>query len=402
MSAHTRNISVASPFTLSQTDQIPFFFCAIPYHLIDDEVFPQLKGNHIKLLLVIDRYRNLKLKQKKFDHLLLSGWTIAVSQQVLADRCGVKRPTINNLVEELIGLGLLEKQLDDKSGRYRYRLTAYKVTSEEVKKMRYQHEMDTEETLGASEVQRLQQEVGALKQRIEADIQPQQDEELIEVTPVCQGIEQGGVKPSDTLIDKLKDINITSSSTLIDNPEIQQQLEFDQRASGSSVTPHNASYDDDVRELTEYWYLHKKARCYGSHHQYRLHNFKGCVAALVSDYNLDRQQAVEVLKVCIKLHIDTPDTPNWYIKHHQGLEYLNMAMAQVTDNPARADGSSIHQQAKQQLHQYIRTYIQPLLRAGKPLDLKDILHHVNIRKPKLVQQIGEQQVQHMVQRVLQS
>ena len=25
--------------------------------------------------------------------------------------CGVKKPTINNLVEELIGLGLLEKQL---------------------------------------------------------------------------------------------------------------------------------------------------------------------------------------------------------------------------------------------------------------------------------------------------
>ena len=143
---HTQDVSV-SPFTLSQTDQIPFFFCAIPYHLIDDEVFPQLKGNHIKLLLVIDRYRNLKLKQRKFDHLLLSGWTIPVSQQVLADRCGVKRPTINNLVEELIGLGLLEKQLDEKSGRYRYRLTAYKVTSEQVKKMRYQHEMDTEETL---------------------------------------------------------------------------------------------------------------------------------------------------------------------------------------------------------------------------------------------------------------
>ena len=152
MSAHTQNVSVSSPFTLSQTDQIPFFFCAIPYHLIDDEVFPQLKGNHIKLLLVIDRYRNLRSKQKRFDQQLLSGWTIPVSQQVLADRCGVKRPTINNLVEELIGLGLLEKQLDDKSGRYRYRLTAYKVTSEEVKKMRYQHEMDTEETLDTQEV----------------------------------------------------------------------------------------------------------------------------------------------------------------------------------------------------------------------------------------------------------
>ena len=85
---------------------------------------------------------------------------------------------------------------------------------------------------------------------------------------------------------------------------------------------------------------------------------------------------------------------------YQGLEYLNMAMAQVTDNPALADGSSIHQQAKQQLHQYLRTNIQPLIRAGKPLDLKDILDHVTIRKPNLVQQIGKQQVQHMAQMLL--
>ena len=93
---------------------------------------------------------------------------------------------------------------------------------------------------------------------------------------------------------------------------------------------------------------------------------------------------------------------DFFVSHHQGLEYLNMAMAQVTDNPALAEGSSIHQEAKQQLHQYLRTYIQPLLRAGKPLDLKDILHHVTIRKPKLVQQLGRQQVQHMAQLVLES
>ena len=79
-----------------------------------------------------------------------------------------------------------------------------------------------------------------------------------------------------------------------------------------------------------------------------------------------------------------------------------MAMAQVTDNPAIADGSSIHQDAKQQLHSYLLTNIQPLIRAGKQLDLNDILHHVTIRKPKLVQQLGKQQVQHMVQLVLES
>ena len=115
---------------------------------------------------------------------------------------------------------------------------------------------------------------------------------------------------------------------------------------------------------------------------------------------LQPQQAIDVLKACIQLHVDTPDTPNWYLKHHRGLEYLNMAMAQVTDNPAMADSSSIHQEAKQQLHSYLRNNIQPLMQTGKPLDLNDILHRVTIRKPKLVQQLGKQQVQHMAQMLL--
>ena len=53
-------------------------------------------------------------------------------------------------------------------------------------------------------------------------------------------------------------------------------------------------------------------------------------------------------------------------------------MAQVTDNPDIADGSSIHQEAKQ-------------------MDLKNMLYQVNSRKPRLVQQLGTQQVQHILQ-----
>ena len=65
-----------------------------------------------------------------------------------------------------------------------------------------------------------------------------------------------------------------------------------------------------------------------------------------------------------------------------------------------AEGASIHQEAKQQLRSYLRAHIQPLMQTGKPLELNDILHRVNIRKPKLVQQLGKQQVQHMVQLLL--
>jgi len=390
---HTQNVS-SSPFTLSHTDQIPFLFSAIPYQLIDDEVFGDLKGSHVKLILAIDRFRNLKLKQRKSDQVLLSGWTIAISQQVLADKCKLQRPTVNKLVEELIELGLLEKELVGRSKKYRYRLTFYDVTSKQVREMKSRK---VEGIIHDEEMQHLKQEIEELKQRIDYVVEVEQDPS----DDTCQENEQTCVEDSDRHIkDNLKDINIASSSALTDKPEIQQQLEFEQAASRSPVTPHKASYDDDVRELTEFWYLHKKARCYGSHHQYRLQNFKGCVAALVTDYNLNRQQAIEVLKACIKLHVDTPDTPNWYLKHHQGLEYLNMAMAQVTDNPAIADGSALHQEAKQQLHSYLRNSIQPLMQTGKPLDLKEILHRVTIRKPKLIQQLGTQQVQHMVQVLL--
>ena len=75
-------------------------------------------------------------------------------------------------------------------------------------------------------------------------------------------------------------------------------------------------------------------------------------------------------------------------------------MAQVTNNPDMADGSSIHQEAKQQLNSYLRNNIQPLMQTGKPLVLNEILHRVNIRKPKLVQQLGKQQVHHMAQMLL--
>ena len=390
---HTQDVS-SSPLALSQTDQIPFLFSAIPYQLIDDEVFGDLKGSHVKLILAIDRFRNLKLKQRKSDQVLLSGWTIAISQQVLADKCKLQRPTVNKLVEELIELGLLEKELVGRSKKYRYRLTFYDVTSKQVSEMKSRK---VEGIIHDEEMQRMKQEIEELKQKIDYVVETEQDPS----DDTCPENEQTCVENSDIHIkDNLKDINITTSSSLADNSQSQQQLPFDQGASDSPVTPHNASYDDDVRELTEYWYLHKKARCYGSHHQYRLQNFKGCVGDLVSDYNLNRQQAIEVLKACIQLHADTPDTPNWYLKHHQGLEYLNMAMAQVTDNPAIADGSSIHQDAKQQLHSYLRTNIQPLLNSGKPMVLKDILHRVTIRKPKLVQQIGTKQVQHMAQMLL--
>ena len=241
MPIHTQDVSVSSPFTLSQTDQIPFLFSAIPYQLIDDEVFGDLKGSHVKLILAIDRFRNLKLKQRKSDQVLLSGWTIAISQQVLADKCKLQRPTVNKLVEELIELGLLEKELVGRSKKYRYRLTFYDVTSQQVREMKSRK---VEGIIQDEEMQRMKQELEELKQRIDYVVDVEQDPS----DETCPENEQTCVENSDRHIkDNLKDINTTSS--LADIPQNQQQLEFVQAAPDSPVTYHNASYDDDIREL---------------------------------------------------------------------------------------------------------------------------------------------------------
>ena len=383
---HTQDVS-ASPLALSQTDQIPFLFSAIPYQLIDDEVFGDLKGSHVKLILAIDRFRNLKLKQRKSDQVLLSGWTIAISQQVLADKCKLQRPTVNKLVEELIELGLLEKELVGRSKKYRYRLTFYDVTSQQVKEMKSRK---VEGIIQDEEMQRMKQEIEELKQRIDYVVEVEQDPS----DETCPEIEQTCVENSDIHIkDKIKDINITSSSYNSKSGN-QQQLEFDQ---DSAVTFQNASYDDDIRELTEYWYLKKKTRCYGHHHQYRLHNFKGCVQDLIDHYQFDRQKSIEILKTCIELHSDTPDTPNWYIKHHKGLEYLNMAISRVVKNTSVP---TIDNESSRRIQDYLRTYILPLHKAGKVFTEKSILDRLKTRLKKDLEMMGEDAVLDLVEQVL--
>ncbi|MBF84409.1 MAG: hypothetical protein CL489_08010 [Acidobacteria bacterium] len=68
---------------------------------INEEVLMTLKGNHIKLLLVLDQY------PKRPD----SEWTIPVSGEELASRYGqIGRSTIGNLMNDLFRWNLIEKE----------------------------------------------------------------------------------------------------------------------------------------------------------------------------------------------------------------------------------------------------------------------------------------------------
>ena len=77
-----------------------------------------------------------------------------------------------------------------------------------------------------------------------------------------------------------------------------------------------------------------------------------------------------------------------------------MAMAQVTDNPAMAEGSSIHHDVSQRIHAYIHTYILPLHRSGKVFTEKSILCRIKTRLNQDFDMIGEDAVLIIVQKVL--
>jgi len=143
--------------------------------------------------------------------------------------------------------------------------------------------------------------------------------------------------------------------------------------------------------------LSKKARCYGHHHQYRLQNFKGCVQDLIDHYQFDRQKSIEILKTCIELHSDTPDTPNWYIKHHKGLEYLNMAISRVVKNTSVP---VIDNESSRRIQEYLRTYIQPLHKAGKVFTEKSILDRIEARLGRDLELMGEDAVLDLIEQVL--
>ena len=253
------------------------------------------------------------------------------------------------------------------------------MTSQQVREMKSNGIQD-------EEIQRMKQEIEELKQQID---------DVVEVGDTCRENEQTCVENSDRHIkDNLKEnINITSSS-YNSKSENQQLLEFDQ---GTSVTSQHDYYDDDIRELTEYWYLNKKTRCYGHHHQYRLHNFKGCVQDLIDHYQFDRQKSIEILKICMELHSDTPDTPNWYIKHHKGLEYLNMAISRVVKNTSVPTSDN---ESSRRIHEYLRTYILPLHKAGKVFTEKSILDRLKSRLGRDLEMMGEDAVLDLVEQVL--
>ncbi len=77
-----------------------------------------------------------------------------------------------------------------------------------------------------------------------------------------------------------------------------------------------------------------------------------------------------------------------------------MVMAQVTDNPSMAEGSSIHHDVSQRIHDYIHTYILPLHRAGKVFNEKAILYRIKTRLNHDFDIIGEDAVLTIVQKVL--
>jgi len=101
--------------------KIPFQFAAIPHHLFDKGLDPSTVGVYCGLA----RYVNWKAQMTVDGRKIITGWTIPVTQERLADLLNTSRQTIIRKIKVLEQADVIEYKKSFR-GCYQYRLIAYK------------------------------------------------------------------------------------------------------------------------------------------------------------------------------------------------------------------------------------------------------------------------------------
>lgn len=122
--------------------KIPFLFSGMPFNMIDNGVITELDGNACKVFQTISRYIDLRDMTQVGDRIILSGWTIAVSEEKIAETTGLSQRTVIRKIELLEENGVLE--VDRQKGKCnRYRIQAYARGIQKVEEdKRRQQEID--------------------------------------------------------------------------------------------------------------------------------------------------------------------------------------------------------------------------------------------------------------------
>ena len=120
-------------YYLTEGDQLPFRFCALPHTVIRDPYFNK-DPLAFRVLAQVACFIALDQHQVVDGQKLKSGWSIGLNQKSLATMLEIGRETLNRKLKSLESEGYIESKSVGRNNSYR--LTAYVVGDEEVRQMR--------------------------------------------------------------------------------------------------------------------------------------------------------------------------------------------------------------------------------------------------------------------------
>ena len=120
-------------YYLTEGDQLPFRFCAIPHTVIRDPYFNK-DPLAFHVLAQVACFIALDQHQVVDGQKLKAGWSIGLNQKSLATMLEIGRETLNRKLKALESEGYIESKSVGRNNSYR--LTAYAVGGEEVRQMR--------------------------------------------------------------------------------------------------------------------------------------------------------------------------------------------------------------------------------------------------------------------------
>ena len=238
-------------YYLTEGDQLPFRFCALPHTVIRDPYFNK-DPLAFHVLAQVACFIALDQHQVVNGQKLKAGWSIGLNQKSLATMLEIGRETLNRKLKALESEGYIESKSVGRNNSYR--LTAYVVGDEEVRQMRQNAPQQRQTWQG--EVNGRVEGESAAQTKIEAstvETVKQADAEVnaqADLFPVTTGSQE---HPDAYLDDPKKNGNcdppdtqpvIPGSQYLIDNP-LKDSTSSREGCCDAEITPSSSSPDLD-------------------------------------------------------------------------------------------------------------------------------------------------------------
>lgn len=252
MNTTTSRTDEVNEYYLTEGDQLPFRFCALPHTVIRDPYFNK-DPLAFRVLAQVACFIALDQHQVVDGQKLKAGWSIGLNQKSLATMLEIGRETLNRKLKALESEGYIESKSVGRNNSYR--LTAYAVGGEEVRQMRqnapqqrqtWQGEVDSRVEGESAAQTKIEASTVETVKRADAETNAQAD-----LFPVTAGSQE---HPDAYLDDPKKNGNcdppdtqpvIPGSHHLIDNP-LKDTTSSRDGSCDAEITPSSSSPDLDL------------------------------------------------------------------------------------------------------------------------------------------------------------